>query len=66
MPSSASRTLPSHVMHFRVRMPPIAWPIVRSPIFVSAWDLTCLRSSRLAGITEARTSLSSDEEADDA
>ncbi|KAI5302580.1 hypothetical protein KEM55_001010, partial [Ascosphaera atra] len=47
-------------MDFRVRMPPIAWPTVRSPILESALALACLSSSRFAGMTAARADFSSE------
>lgn len=43
-------------------IPPRVFSILRSPIFLSAWALTCFRSSLLAGIAAFKVSLRSGSE----
>src|ERR1700722_7604840 len=54
IPSSASRTLPSQTIDLRVRMPPMTWETVTSPILVSPFALTCFKSSRFSGMISRR------------
>ena len=46
-------------------MPPRVFSILTSPIVLSAWPLTFLRSSLLAGITSLRVVLRSGSEAEE-